>query len=188
MITNLKVSRMRAFLGLEPDAQTKLAIESWRNKALPTFEHPVPAANFHMTLAFLGQISAQQQDKLEGELDQIDKLQGFAVNLDHVGYWPKPKALWLGCNNVANEHQQLACTLSVCAQNAGISLQKRNYQAHLTLVRKCTANPPAPLISPNFCWQSQAFHLYESRSTNKGVVYVICKSWQLKPNFAFAKR
>jgi 2'-5' RNA ligase len=55
---------MRAFLGLSPDVKTKLAIELWRNKAFPCFYAPVPAANFHITLAFLGQISPKQLDAL----------------------------------------------------------------------------------------------------------------------------
>jgi 2'-5' RNA ligase len=173
---------MRAFLGLEPSPQTKLAIQAWRNKALPTFEHPVAAANFHITLAFLGQISTQQQDKLEELINNLADISAFNVELDIVGYWPKPKALWLGCNNTTKQHQQLVNKLNTCAQQAGISLQKRPYQAHLTLVRKCTANPPAPLLPPNFGWQSQTFHLFESVSSPYGIVYPIRNTWKLAPN------
>ena len=178
---------MRAFLGLEPDAETKLAIAAWRNKAFPTFEHPVPASNFHITLTFLGHISAPQQDKLEELLNNVNDTSAFKVELDLLGYWPKPKALWLGCTNTSQQHLQLVNKLNSCAQNAGISLQKRPYQAHLTLVRKCSDNPPAPLIPPNFSWQTQAFHLFESCSTTKGVVYNIRKTWQLSPRFAFVQ-
>ncbi|WP_340679997.1 RNA 2',3'-cyclic phosphodiesterase [Paraglaciecola sp.] len=173
---------MRAFLGLEPSPQTKLAIQAWRNKALPEFEDTVPATNYHVTLAFLGQLSARQQDSLQQGIDDMADPVQFKVALNTVGYWPKPKALWLGCQQTATAHLNLANQLTHLAQNANISMLKRDYQAHLTLVRKCTENPPAPLLEPDFSWRAEDFHLYESLSTPKGVTYVIRNSWKLVPD------
>ncbi|KXI29298.1 RNA 2',3'-cyclic phosphodiesterase [Paraglaciecola hydrolytica] len=178
---------MRAFLGLEPDAKTKLAIDAWRNKALPDLAEFVPPANYHITLAFLGQLSLRQQDNLQQLIDDMKEPCQFKVSLDTVGYWPKPKALWLGCQQTASKHLSLATQLTTLAQGAGISMLKRDYQAHLTLVRKCAANPPAPLIDPQFSWLAQDFHLYESLSTPKGVTYVIRNSWRLVPNISRAR-
>jgi 2'-5' RNA ligase len=172
---------MRAFVGLEPDATTKLAIENWRNKVLPPFNQLVPAANYHITLAFLGHINLDQQDRLEQHMQLIDNITEFKVHLDILGYWPKPKALWLGCSQPAKLHLDLVKILSSAAHSANIVMQKRDYQAHLTLVRKCTHNPPAPLLAPDFTWLAEAFHLYESVSTANGVSYVIKKTWRLPP-------
>lgn len=172
---------MRAFVGLEPDATTKLAIENWRNKVLPPFNQLVPAANYHITLAFLGQINLDQQDRLEQHMQLIDNITEFKVHLDILGYWPKPKALWLGCSQPAKLHLDLVKILSCAAHSANIVMQKRDYQAHLTLVRKCTHNPPAPLLAPDFAWRAGAFHLYESVSTANRVSYVIKKTWRLPP-------
>lgn len=166
MITKIMETRMRAFLGLAPDPQTILAIERWRNKALPYFTDAVPPANYHITLAFLGPLNHRQQDDLRQRIDTITDIPTFQLNLTILGYWPKPKALWLGCQQIAKSHQVLVNKLTNSAKIAGIAMQNRDYQAHITLIRKCHENPPAPLIEPNFKWQAHEFHLYESVSTS----------------------
>jgi 2'-5' RNA ligase len=176
---------MRAFFGLSPDVNTKLAIELWRSKAFPYFDTPVPAANFHVTLAFLGLISPKQIDALCEAVNQISEIPTFDVSFNQVGYWSKPKALWLGCKETQNEHLQLAKSLSQIANSIGLQLPKQDYIAHLTLARKCSVNPPAPLIEPTFTWRNAEFHLYESVSGKKGVSYHIRHTWPLTKLFAF---
>ncbi|MCF2948780.1 RNA 2',3'-cyclic phosphodiesterase [Paraglaciecola aquimarina] len=176
---------MRAFLGLSPDAKTKLAIDAWRHKSLPQFNAPVPAANFHVTLAFLGQVTAKHLDSINTEIENMPDIAEFDVTLDQVGYWPKPKAFWLGCQNSAEQHKQLAKQLHKIAKIAGLNLPKHPYIPHLTLARKCNENPPAPLIQPNFNWRAKEFHLYESVSSSHGVAYHIRQSWPLKMSFSF---
>ena len=56
-------------------------------------------ANLHITLAFLGEISNHRVERLCHSVDQYlqhRSLPGDALNLDQVGYWPKPRILWLG--------------------------------------------------------------------------------------------
>lgn len=172
---------MRAFFAIEPPVHIKLAIESWREKALPSFVKSVPPANFHITLAFLGQVNDIQLDSLIQECETLTSTQGFSLSLDQLGYWPKPKALWLGCKHVAAAHSQLADQLTKISLKSAITMQKRAYIPHLTLVRKCTANPPAPLIDPTFSFKVEEFHLFESVSTANGVIYKQRKTWNLAP-------
>jgi 2'-5' RNA ligase len=176
---------MRAFFGLSPDVKTKLAIEVWRNKAFHHFDAPAPAANFHVTLAFLGQVIPKQLDVLCESVNQITDIHTFDVSLNHVGYWSKPKALWLGCKDTHNEHLQLAKNLSQIANSIGLQIPKQDYIAHLTLARKCSVNPTAPLIEPAFTWRNAEFHLFESVLGKKGVSYHIRHSWLLARVFAF---
>lgn len=178
---------MRLFFALEPSGQNKLAIGHWRNKALPTFNKLVPAANFHITLAFLGQTSSSQLDALIQEVDSLALPPTFAVHLTHVGYWSKPKVLWLGCEQTSRSHHTLANELNKAGLSAGINLLKRDYLPHLTLVRKCQKNPPAPIIEPSFVMDFSEFHLFESVSTTKGVKYQRLASWQLSPTFHFRR-
>ena len=172
---------MRAFFAIEPPAHIKLAIENWREKALPTFQKPVPPANFHITLAFLGQVNDVQLDSLIQGCEDLTSTPGFSLSLDHLGYWPKPKALWLGCHDVAAAHIKLVDQLTKISLKSTITMQKRAYIPHLTLVRKCTENPPAPLIEPVFSFKVDEFHLFESVSTSHGVVYKQRKTWKLAP-------
>ena len=170
---------MRAFFGLSPDANTKLAIQAWRNKAYPDLDAPVPAANFHVTLAFLGNVSVKQLDTIISLVDEMPSVTAFDVSLNLLGYWPKPKAFWLGSQQTANEHLILSKQLHEIANKSGLLLQERDYVAHLTLARKCTVSPPAPTIPANFQWHNDKFHLFESKSSPKGVYYPILQSWPM---------
>jgi 2'-5' RNA ligase len=170
---------MRAFFGLSPNTETKLAIEDWRNKAFPDLYAPVPAANFHVTLAFLGNVSIEQLDTLNRFIDEMPSGAAFDVSLNQLGYWSKPKALWLGCQRAANEHLILAKQVHQITNKSGLLLQQQDYVAHLTLARKCKVKPPAPLVAANFQWHVDQFHLFESKSTPRGVYYPILKSWHL---------
>ncbi len=176
---------MRAFFGLSVEPKVKLAIQAWRDKALPQLDHPVNAANFHVTLAFLGQITNKDVENLEQGIDSMSAIHNFTVQLNHLGYWAKPKALWLGCQQVDAAHICLAKQLQAISKKAGLVMPQQDYVAHLTLARKCQSNPPAALIDPNFSWQVANFHLFESLSTHTGVVYVIRKTWPLAPKFAW---
>ncbi len=178
---------MRAFFGISPEPQTKLAIQAWRDKSLPAFNAPVPAANFHITLAFLGQITDRQLDLISNQIEEHPPWSEFSICLDQVGYWPKPKAFWLGCSDAHPAHLTLAVQLHKLARKAGLPLPKQEYVAHLTLARKCSENPPAPLIAPDFSWQAQQFHLFESVSSSHGVAYHIRHSWPLEKVFAWQK-
>ncbi|WP_339723525.1 RNA 2',3'-cyclic phosphodiesterase [uncultured Paraglaciecola sp.] len=170
---------MRAFLGLAPHAETKLAIEDWRNKAFPGLHAPVPKANFHITLAFLGNVSIEQLVAIKQLIDKMPRISAFDVSLTHLGYWSKPKAFWLGCRQTANEHLTLAKQVHQIAKKSGLQLQQQEYVAHLTLARKCKIKPPAPLVPANFHWHVDQFHLFESKSSSQGVYYPILESWHL---------
>lgn len=175
---------MRCFFGLEPDSKSKLAIAHWRDKSFPAFDYPVPAANFHLTLVFLGQLTPGQFECLSTRVDELELPSVFSLELTQLGYWPKPKALWLGTEKTPAAMEELVQALTTCAQTCKIPLQKRPYVPHLTLVRKCTENPPAALIEPAFKLNFEQLHLFESVSTANGVVYKARLSWPLVPYMA----
>ena len=178
---------MRVFFAIDPPAQIKLAIDAWRTKAFPDLGNQVRASNFHITLEFLGHISPNQLDNLTQRVDEMHSAEGFCVQLDQLGYWPKPKVLWLGTGECQPAHIQLVDSLRKLSRNAGIELQKRDYIAHLSLVRKCQENPPGALIDPLFTWKTDEFHLFESLPSPKGVIYRRKKTWPLTPAFHFKR-
>nr|WP_136250379.1 RNA 2',3'-cyclic phosphodiesterase [Ningiella ruwaisensis] len=169
---------MRYFLGLDIDAKSKLAIEQWRNKALPHFVGSVPAANFHITLVFLGQVQAHQLEDLTARIDEIAKPK-IDLHLDSLGYWSKPKILFLGATATSQGLIQLANQLGTAANGSGLNVRQGIYIPHLTLVRKVKDNPPNALISPSFRCQFSHMHLFESVSTKTGVRYPIRATWIL---------
>jgi len=170
---------MRCFIGLDLAAQDKLAIEAWREKALPRLNAAVPAANFHITLAFLGQIDERQCESLSSKLDTIST-PSFNITLNELGYWSEPRILFLGTSGVPKKIHKLAEQCRRAARSCNIPIQQQNYVPHVTLVRKIKDTPPAALLSANFEFHFSHFHLFESISTKTGVTYPIRKSWVTK--------
>ena len=169
---------MRCFLGLDLSPQSKLAIEQWRQKALPPFPHPVPAANFHVTSVFLGSIENHQLDDISRAIEKCE-FDPVSITFNTLGFWSKPKILWLGSEHIPEEATNLAESLTTIAKQAGIQVQERKYIPHVTLVRKVHQEAPAPLFPPDFTCQFDKLHLFESVSGKKGVHYPSRLQWPM---------
>lgn len=188
---------MRCFVGLALPAETKLALADWRDRAFPDIRAPdpqrpppapgqpaipvtVPAANLHLTLAFLGQLSPRQHEALCNELNTVSA-PPVPVTLDTTGVWNGPKIIYAAPNQPAEELMQLAKQVRKSARRAGIQVDSRPFQPHVTLIRKATTAVPPPLTIPDVHWQCRDFHLFESVSQRHGVHYPIRHSWPLRP-------
>ena len=139
---------MRLFFALEPGGQTAIDIADWRDRQLPAAGRPVPVANLHITLAFLGEISSHRLERLCNAVDQYlqcKSLPGGELTLDQVGYWSKPRILWLGPSQWPESLNQLAAGLGQLGGVEGGKRKRGAFQPHITLFRGCETAPAAPL-------------------------------------------
>ncbi|MBT0586161.1 RNA 2',3'-cyclic phosphodiesterase [Alteromonas oceanisediminis] len=175
---------MRYFIGLELPSHAKQAVDAWREKAwlAGLNQKPVPAPNFHITLAFLGQVTEPQLDRLQTALGEID-CAPFALTIDHFGYWQKPPVAWLGCSEKPPQLSSLQLRCVAASRRAGLQLSEREYVPHITLARKCMPPVPPPLFEPNLPIEFSAFCLFESVSTDRGVTYPVRLRWPLTVPF-----
>ena len=201
---------MRCFIGLDLSATEKLALDSWRQQALPevmprqitpssakgfsnggpqgsTQPYAVPAANYHITLCFLGSITHRQHEALIYELDNL-VAEPFSLTLDSTGVWNGPKILFSAPENPPEPLMSLAKASRKAARRASIQVENKPYKPHVTMVRKATAALPLPLYSPNVEVHASAFHLFESVSTPQGVTYPIRHSWALKHSMSVREK
>jgi 2'-5' RNA ligase len=74
--------------------------------------------------------------------------------------------------------QTLESALRTGLQQAGIALDPRPYQPHLTLFRKVN-QLPRDLPEPDFDWPISDFRLVESLTHPEGVRYQSLQSWPL---------
>lgn len=185
---------MRYFIGLDLAPAEKLSLDSWREKSLPELPRvraplntkapvrqprPVPTANFHITLCFLGSVTPRQLEEITTLLDTVTAAP-FELQLDTTGYWSGPKIFYVAPTTIPAPLYQLADSVSGKARQAGIELEKRDYQPHVTLIRNVKADFPPPLFLPGVSCRFSQFHLFESVSTNSGVSYPIRQSWALR--------
>lgn len=170
---------MRAFFALSADDETSAAIEYWRDSKLPLFLRPVARINFHLTLTFLGEISDRQFSDLETMASNI-RVPPFRLCFDSTGYWPKQQIYYLAPTHVPGSLHDLVNQLRQIANRLNIKVDKRRYQAHLTLARRCQQAPPEALTPPDITLNSREFCLFESTRMKGGVRYDRKESFDLR--------
>ncbi|WP_197414313.1 RNA 2',3'-cyclic phosphodiesterase [Lacimicrobium alkaliphilum] len=178
---------MRLFFGLELTPSVKLSIEKWREINLPPLAGPVPAANFHITLAFLGTVPVHQQEALLAQADRLTN-QAFNLTIDQMGYWPRPRTLWIGPSVVPVALNNLAGNLSAIAGRLGLPGENRDYVPHISLYRKQASNPPVCLMQPDISASFEQFCLFESRPGRQGVQYHVLARWPLDSGLSIREK
>jgi 2'-5' RNA ligase len=173
---------MRLFFGFDLPHDSKNAIAAWRDRFAIADGRPVPPANFHVTLAFLGELDHRLVEGLCESVDAgLDALppEPQSLLLDRVGFWPAPAIFWLGTGSGAGEITTMARKLGTIGQQFGARRDRRTYVPHVTLARQCKTPPPAPLEAPRIALSLEEFSLFESRSGRRGVVYEPLVNWRL---------
>lgn len=169
----------RLFFALWPDEATRLRIGQWCKHSGIRAGVPTPAGNLHITLCFLGSVEATLQPVIEQAVETISVPPEFCLLLDQSGYWPKPRVLWLGCQQSPAPLLALAEALRLSMLRLGLTPDARSYVPHLTVMRKIPAPAVLPSVPEPMVWHARDFVLAWSRSADMGVEYHVLKRWQL---------
>ena len=139
---------------------------------------PVVAANLHITLAFLGEVSEEKQRALAAMAGRI-RQPGFTLNLDDAGQWLRSRVVWLGTRQPPRGLLQLANMLRAQAARSGCYQSPQPFHPHLTLLRNTAQAVPIP--APGFLWTFPVteFVLYESRFVRGRTKYTPLQRWTL---------
>ncbi|MER1975189.1 RNA 2',3'-cyclic phosphodiesterase [Pseudocitrobacter faecalis] len=169
----------RVFFAIEIPTKIQRQIVRWRAENFPDDAgRPVEAANMHITLAFLGEVSAEKQAalaKLAGRIRQP----GFTLHLDDAGQWLRSRVVWLGTRQPPRGMLQLANMLRAQAARSGCYQSPQPFHPHLTLLRNTAHAVPIP--APGFHWEIPVseFVLYESNFINGRTRYTPLQRWTL---------
>lgn len=170
----------RLFFAIALPADIQQQIVSWRAQQFPPEAgRPLAAANLHLTLAFLGDVSAEKQRALEQLAGRI-RQPGFTLTLDDAGQWLRSRVVWLGSRQPPRGLLQLADMLRAQASRSGCYQSPQPFHPHITLLRD--ASHAVRLPPPGFRWSFavQEFVLYESQFHQGRTRYTQLKSWALK--------
>jgi 2'-5' RNA ligase len=175
---------LRVFFALQPalEQNTEL-IEHVAPLIAQLGSQPVPAANLHATLCFIGSMEEERLDALRAA---AASLRGRPVRLrfDALEYWETPKILCATASRDSSEASELAIALGEAAVAAGFAPDIKPFRAHLTLARKISAQHaatvPLPLpIVPPMVMRSDKFVLMSSRREGLVSIYSPVDSWPL---------
>lgn len=143
---------MRTFIAIELDTQIKKALEHLiaKLKSSPCDVRWVKPQGMHLTLKFLGKVTAEMTFEVAKVMDSVcKKYPAFPLKLDGTGTFPpgsrRPRVVWVGVqtNNILlNLQKELEGEMA----KIHFPPEKRTYRPHLTLGRIKSGHGLLPLI------------------------------------------
>ena len=189
---------MRLFAALVMPEEVRESVTAWWTAArvhLPDAQwRDVSEANWHVTLAFYGDVDGDCVDGLVEALSDCALTSPVQhLRMKGVGVFPnmnRPKVFWLGIDDA--EGQGGLQELARCCRRAGrATVRKRSakdtpFQGHVTLARRRGfPSPLAPDVlmampdTPEVIWQAAALRLYRSELHRSGARYRVLEEFEL---------
>jgi 2'-5' RNA ligase len=144
---------------------------------------PVSAANFHLTLAFLGSVPVSRL----GEVEQVAAgfVKAFRLSelpieivLDAIEHWRKAQVLVATASETPADAVTLAEGLQRTLVDAGFSPDLKPFRVHATVARK-VRRVARELHLESVRWSFDSLHLVESETHPDGSAYRTVKKWVL---------
>jgi 2'-5' RNA ligase len=100
----------------------------------------VPPEQWHLTLAFYGEVNESRLDPLQDALERAAaRTRPFGVRLAGAGTFPrqsaKARVLWVGLDGEVDALRRLADRCGGAGRRARIAMEDRAFRPHLTLAR-----------------------------------------------------
>lgn len=169
---------MRAFLAIDisqevrdhlTDIQNEIKLT---NRGKGTYSSP---ENFHMSLAFLDEITRDQAEVLIRLLKiQCENHKPFDLTLKNLGYFCDEKEATLWCSvNPDNNLKSLVSDVYQVVRDARIHFDSKPFKAHITLGRKINLMNCrlSDIEVKNLTFRVSSVVLYKSVLTPQGPIY-----------------
>jgi 2'-5' RNA ligase len=140
----------------------------------------VPAENYHMTIAFAGEVSKEQAAALRAAGAAV-RCPTFEVTFDAYEYWHKPEVAVAVASECPATLLELHHALRAPLDRLGLPADPSTFRAHVTLARKVTQAPVLKAMS-TMSLTVRGFDLVRSARLAEGSVYTVVDSWPLLDN------
>jgi len=137
----------------------------------------VARSNYHMTLAFIGEVSTAQVDVIR-QIGARQYFTPFRIRFDAYDYWPKPQVVVAAARTVPAALEHLWHHLHADLETHGWALDRKRLRPHVTLSRKVEQPPMLPTFA-SFEWQVTEFSLMRSVRTSAMPAYTVVDAWPL---------
>ncbi|WP_338788906.1 RNA 2',3'-cyclic phosphodiesterase [Metabacillus sp. FJAT-53654] len=136
------------FIAVPIEIDLRKAIHNWlaNNKGNLPFQSWVHQEDYHITLAFLGHIDADDQLKRLSKLlkDKIVNLPPFSLSVKGLGVFGKkdtPRIFWAGIEDSSSLIYLQKQVFHAC-QEIGFNLDSKPFRPHITLARRWKSDKP----------------------------------------------
>lgn len=174
--SNTRSDKERLFFALWPDEAVRDAVAA-QLPSTPKPAKPVSRDNWHVTLAFLGETARERRRAFEAAAESV-AASPFDLTLDRLGYFHRPRVLWLGADTVPEHLAALHADLNALLAEQGFEPDRRPFKAHLTLARKMPPPGDLPAVSP-IAWPVVDFCLVRSELDRRGARYAVIRRFPL---------
>lgn len=173
---NRALSMKRLFFALWPTDEVRAG---WAG-LFPenTVQPSVPPERRHLTLAYLGEITSEEEVRARQVADTVSST-AFSLTLDKYYSFEKQRVVWLGCTQYCNGLQYLVDLLREGLRMQNLPAESRPFTPHMTLLRK-HRKVPEGWKQPNLQWAAKDFVLVHSHRRDEGLCYDLIGRWPLK--------
>lgn len=131
---------MRLFAAVDPPPDVRESLSAAVGSEPDESTRWVPCEQWHLTLAFYGEVDESKVGKLqEGLARAAARTQPFGVRLASAGTFPRQAArarvLWVGLDGEVDAMRRLADRCAGAGRRARIAADDRKFRPHLTLAR-----------------------------------------------------
>ncbi|MCG9026599.1 RNA 2',3'-cyclic phosphodiesterase [Laribacter hongkongensis] len=130
-----------------------------------------PAGQYHLTLAFLGEIAAGRRTELMTLATSLD-WPAICLELDRTGSFGKD-AGWLAPSQVPEPLVAAVQCLHRQLRLAGFHVERRRWRPHLTILRRLQIPLLPAVLEPPLPWPLERLQLLSSRLTPRGPRYTL---------------
>lgn len=167
----------RLFFALWPQQALREELARLARRVVGKQGKRVRPENLHLTLTFLGSMTLKQRACVDAAAGAIEGTP-FELQLERIGYWPRPRVIWLAPRETPSPLVDLVWQLNKKLKVCGHQPELRPYQAHMTLARKA-AGPFSPAQVAPLVWRVDHFCLVRSTTASGGVEYRVLGAWPL---------
>jgi RNA 2',3'-cyclic 3'-phosphodiesterase len=177
---------VRLFVALSPPAAVldEIGAAAARVRELAPRLRWTSTAQWHLTLAFLGEVEPDTLPELTGRLARAaQRHEPMALAFTGAGRFDG-RVLWLGVKGGRELLAALAGSVAAAARRSGIAIEDRRYRPHLTLARSSTPADLRPLVDAlrGFAgaeWSPTELELIRSRLGQGPPTYERIDRWPL---------
>jgi RNA 2',3'-cyclic 3'-phosphodiesterase len=164
---------VRLFFALWPDAGTQSRLEAVADGlGLAAPARLVPAANYHLTVAFIGEVLDPRLDELR-KIGASVRVHACSIRLDAIEFWGKPRVVVAAAQEIPEE----LCSLSERLLK-DLALPALPLRPHVTLARKVAQASVPQAMSP-IEWSISSLTLVSSETSGTQSAYTVVDTWPL---------
>ncbi len=180
-MTAADAKSLRLFFAALPDAATReRTAAAAAAMALDSIVDNVPQIEYHVTLAFIGEVPATRLHELR-EIGRAQTIERFALRFEAYEYWPKPEVVVAAARVIPAALQRLWNQLQRDLALRELAGDRKRLRPHVTLARKVAQAPVLQALSC-FDWPVTGFSLMRSDTRGAQARYTVVDTWQLLDN------